>query len=829
MLDAMQADLRYAWRAMRRAPLFTAIAIASLALGIGANTAIFSLVDQVLLRSIAARDPGQLVLLESPGPQRAMVFGRYAFSYPMYRDLRDSNRVFEGLAARYPTPVTLSAPGGQGLRVDAELVSGNFFQTLGVGPLLGRTLNQADTARPGAAAVAVLDAAFWRTRFGADPQIIGRTVRLNGQPYEIAGVAANSFRGVQPGYRPAFYLPLTMKRQLTPTWDELDNRRALWLQLIGRLNPGLTSQQAQAGLQPLYQAILAEELKQMPGDVTGNFRRRFLSRPLLLQSAAGGIPLLRQETRAPLFVLMAMVALVLLIACANVANLLLARAAARRKEIAVRLALGARRSDLLRQLMAESLLLALAGGAAGLAVASWTLEALLRLLPQNGWRLALSPQLDWRVLAFTAALALLTGLLFGLLPALQATRPDATPVLKEATSSPSRRALRFKQGLVVAQVALSVLLLAASGLFLRTLINLKTVDTGFRTASLLSFEVDVPLAGLPPAATAQTYAALRRRYASLPGVSHAVLAENSLLSGNFWQMTVGVEGYQAREGENLNPQVNSVSEGFFSALGMPLAAGREFTDADTAAAPRVAVVNEHFARYFFKDQSPIGRRFGIADRPRDITIVGVVRDGRSVSLREEPTRRIYLPFRQSPDLGGVTFYVRTAADPDALISTLRKETAAAVPGLALFEPRTVERQLDDSVASDRLLAVLCSAFGLLAALLAAIGLYGVMAWSVARRTREIGIRMALGAPRAGVLKMVQRESALLALLGIALGLPLALALRRLVDSLLFGLKPNDPWVYASAALLLFAIALAAGFWPARQASRTDPLVALRYE
>jgi predicted permease len=430
MLDDFRCDLRYAWRAMQRAPLFSAVAVASLALGIGANTAIFSLLDQVLWRCIAVREPGQLVLLESPGPQRGFVSGRYAFSYPMYRDLRDSGRVFEGLAARFGTPVTLSTAGGQGQRVDAELVSGNFFQVLGAGALLGRTLAADDAARPGEAAVAVVDAAFWRTHYGADPDIAGRTVRLNGQPFEIVGVAAETFHGVQPGYQPAFYLPLTMKRQITPTWDELENRRAMWLQLLGRLKPGVSLEQAQAGLEPLYRSILEAEIRQMPGEISGNFRRRFLSRPLLARRAAGGVRLLREQARIPLLLLMSGVGLVLLIACANVANLLLARAGARRKEVAVRLALGARRRDLIRQLMAESLLLAVLGGLAGLAVAGWTLDGLLDLLPQDGWRLAPTAQLDWRVLAFTAGLSLLTGVLFGLLPALQVAGTDPLAALR---------------------------------------------------------------------------------------------------------------------------------------------------------------------------------------------------------------------------------------------------------------------------------------------------------------------------------------------------------------------------------------------------------------
>jgi len=825
----MLPDLRLALRSLGRSPLFTAVAVVSLALGLGVNAAIFSLFDQILLRPMAVRNARELVMLDSPGARRGMTMGESTFSYPMYKDLRDNNQVFSGILARYPIAATLAQPDGQGLKIEAELVSGNYFEVLGVGAHLGRTLTSQDDKTPGAHPVVVISHEFWKSQFVSDPAIVGRTVRINGHSFDVAGVAEPGFRGIQLGFFPSFYVPLMMKRQMTPTWDGLFDRHTLWLYLFARLKPGVSRERAQAALQPYYHAALEEDLRQLTGVVSEQFKQRFLAKQLLLPDGSGGIPFFRREARDPMIVLLSMVGLVLLIACANVANLLLARTAARLKEISIRLALGAGRLHLVRQLLAESAVLALLGGLAGLLMAPWTIDLMLRWLPENGVRMNLSAQLDWRVLLFSLALSVATGLLFGLFPAWQSTRPDVAPALKDQAASPSRHALRSKKALVVAQVALSLLLLIGSGLFVRSLFNLRAIDPGFRTENLISFNVDAPLAGYKAGQAAQVYEQLRERLAALPGVNAAVIAETALLRGVGSQNTIGVEGYPAREGENMNPFFNSVSEQFFESMGMPLREGREFTSADGAAAPKVAVVNDNFARYFFGRQSALGRRFRLGYSSQDILIVGVVRDGRATSLRDESTRRVYVPYRQASDIGGVTFYVRSALEAESMIRTLRRETGRAFPGLAFFDPKTVRMQMEEAFIGERIIAQFCAAFGVLATLLAAVGLYGVMAWSVARRTREIGIRMALGAERAKLIRMVLREVAQFTLIGIAIGVPAALGLSRLVRSQLYGITPSDPLTYAGAVALIALVASLAGFLPARRASRVDPLIALRYE
>jgi len=830
MIQNLASDTRYAFRAMRRAPLFTFIAVASLALGLGANTAIFSLFDQILLRPAAVRNPHELVMLDSPGSRMGRSYGPHTFPHPMYKNLRDHNTVFSGLMARSPVAVTVLQGDGQGLKVDSELVSGNYFEVLGIHAQAGRTLMPADDVTVGAHPVAVLSHDFWRTHYAGNPGVVGQTIRLNGHPFAVIGVAQSGFRGIEMGYAPGIFVPMMMKAQITPTYDGLNDPRTYFTHLFGRLRPGVSREQAQAALQPYFHTLLEEDLKTMPAGGPPSFARRYLEKKLVLSDGSGGMPTMRRDASMPMMILMSMVGLVLLIACANVANLLTARAASRQKEIAVRLALGARRTQLVRQLLVESTLLALAGGAAGLLVATWTLDALRRTMGSDPTVSTLTWQLDWRAMLFLFAVAVVSGLAFGLLPALQATRSDPAPALKDTGShSATASALRSKRVLVVAQVALSLLLLIGSGLFLRSLANLTTLDPGFRTENLISFSVDAPLSGYKLEQAPLIYTALQERISAMPGVNSVAIAENYLLSGNQWSMTVGVQGYQPKEGENMNPTANTVSERFFSGMGIPLTRGREFSRADTAASPKVAIVNESFVKHFFGSENPLGRQFGIGRNNTGLEIVGVVKDGKMTSLREEVRDRIYLPVSQGPELGQVSFYVRTFHDPEPMINTLRRETAAAYPGLAFFDPKTMDQQIRESLTSDRLVAGLCGAFGSVATLLAALGLYGVMAWSVARRTRELGLRTALGAQQGRILTMVLREVALLAGIGIAIGLPVALSLARLVSTQLFGLTPTDPLTMGASMAVLFLVALLAGYLPARRASRVDPLVALRYE
>lgn len=821
-------DLKFAARTLARSPLFTAMAVASLALGFGSNTAIFSLLDQVLLRPLPVREPERLVLLDQPGANVGWIHGPNSFSYPMYKELRERNQVFEDLIARYPVPLNLQTAGGAEV-VAAEIVSGNYFQTLGVGAGLGRTLTPADDVTPGGHPVAVLGHAFWKRRFGGDPKIVGSTLRINGYPVTVVGVSQPGFKGAEVGREAQVFVPLMMKAQVTPTWNGLDNRRVLWLNVIGRLKPGVSLQAARANLSALYQPMLEEELATMPFPVDGRLRKIFLAKQIAVEDGSAGLARLRLETRTPLYILMSLVGLVLLIACANVANLLIARSAARQKEMAVRLALGAGRWALLRQLLVEAAVLAAAGGLCGLLCAAWTLDALVRFLPPDQMP-ALSTSLDGRVLLFSFALALAAGLLFGLLPAWQAARPDLAPVLKDqAAPVISGGRAWSRKALVAAQIALSMLLLVGSSLFLRSLENLRRVDVGFRTENLVTFQADAPLAGYRQEQARQIYAALNEKLAASPGVTAAAVSQGGIFSGEVNTSTINIEGYQPREGQNMNPQVNGVGPGFFKAMGIPLLMGREFTAADASGAAKVAVVNETFVKRFFGGGNPIGRRFGFGHDKPDITIVGVAKDGRYAGLRDEPARFVYIPYQQARDLAGVTFYVRTPLGAEAMARVIRAAAREAAPGMAVSNLISMERQIDHALMAERLVALLCTAFGVLAALLAAVGLYGVTAYSVARRTREIGIRMALGARRRAVLGLVMKEIAWLAGAGIAAGLPLALTLTRLAKAFLYGLEPHDPVSLALAAVLMCAVAFLAGWAPAWRAARADPLVALRYE
>jgi predicted permease len=823
-------DVRYAWRTLLHTPAFTVIVVSTLALGIGANTAIFSLADQILLRLLPVKNPEQLVVFDNPGAFAGRSFNSNTFSYPMYRDFRDRNSVFGGVIARFPTPLTLMM-NGQSERVSGELVSGNYFEVLGVHAIVGRTLSPEDDRVPGGHPVVVLSHDYWTRRFAADPGVLNRSLSLNGQPMTIVGVAQAGFHGIVGGQSPDVTVPVMMKAQMTPTWNDLENRRSRWLTLMARLKSGVSAAQAESAMNVMYRQINDEEVKALT-TASQSFRQRFVNNHLFLRPGRKGRSDLRSQFSTPILVLTGMVGLVLLIACANVANLLLARGAARQKEVAIRLALGATRAGIVRQRLIESLMLAGTGAALGLVLAWWTGHLLVNTLPVDEAARTLSASPDGRVIVFALTIAVLTAMLFGLVPALQSTRPVLTSTLKDEAGSVvgGTGHARFRKGLVVAQVGLSVLLLAGAGLFARSLYNLKTLNPGFEANQLLGFSIDPSLSGYSRERSTAIFQQLQEQLGTIPDVQSATASVMPLLTDSNWSSTVRVEGYTAKEGENLNPSINAVGPGYFSTMGQALLQGREFTAKDATEAPKAAVINETMAKYFFGSENPLGRHIGWRrTNVTGIEIVGVVKDSKMATLRDEPTRVVYTPYMQEDELGSMTFYVRARGSAAGIAAAVRQVAQRVDANLPIFDMKTMTQTLDESLFIERMVAALSMIFGALATLLAAIGLYGVMSYSVARRTREIGIRMALGARRGSVVWLVLSEVAAMVLVGVGIGAPLAFALGRVVQAQLFDLSAHDPLALIASATILTGVSLVAGYIPARRATRVDPMLALRYE
>jgi predicted permease len=824
-------DVRLALRTLRRSPVFACVAILSLALGIGANTAIFTLMDQVLLRMLPVQHPEQLVMLDQQGPTQGKVENDNSFSYPMYKDFRDRSPVFSGVLARFPLGMSVSYRGQTEL-ASGDLVSGNYFEVLGVRAWAGRTFTQDDDRTPGAHPVAFLTHGYWQRRFGGDRAILNQTLVINGHALTVVGIGPPGFSGTEIGRSADVMVPVMMKAQMTPTWNDLDNRRSWWLNVFARLKPGVTLTQADAAMNVLYRQIEAEEVKGIQG-WDQKLRDRFINKHLDILPGGKGQSELRRGSSAPLKVLMWMVGLVLLIACANVANLLIARAAGRQKEIALRLALGARRSQIVRQLLVESLLLAVLGGAAGLLAASWAGDALMKMAPSEAVARSFSITPDLRILGFNFAVAIAAGLLFGMAPALRTTRPNIATTLKDQVGNIAGGAsqARFRKTLVVAQMALSLLLLVGAGLFAHSLYNLKNIDLGFRAEHLMTFSIDPSLNGYSQSRIQELYARLQRDIGALPGVRGVSMADIGPLTDNVNQRTVTIEDYHLKPDEDMNPHVNDVGPGYFATLGTPLVAGREFTSRDAGGAPLVGMLNETAARAFFGNQNPLGRHFGFGGRRgiADIEIVGVVKDDKSAGLKQAAPRFVYVPFMQNETVTAITVYVRTTHDAAEVAAPLRRAVQQADAGLPVIGMRTMQAQVDRFLVTERLVAMLSGVFGLLATVLAAIGLYGVMAYAVARRTQEIGIRMALGADRAKVVRLVMSEVAAMAGIGIVIGLPCAMGLSRFVQSELFGVTPADAMTLGLASLALAVVSILAGYVPAWRATRVDPVVALRYE
>jgi predicted permease len=831
----MGNDFRFAIRTLRRSPGFTAIAVLSIALGIGANTAIFSLLDQVLLRLLPVSEPGRLVFLKLPEYLPGAAMSDYpgaVFSYPMYKDFRDRGTgVFTGVVGRSSFPVSLQHTGAVE-RGRAEIVTGNFFEVLGVKPMIGRTIAPADDVTPGAHPVAVLSHSYWTRRFGANPGILNQAIRINGHPMTIIGVAPPRFVGLLASQVPDVFVPAMMKKQVTPTWDGLADPKTAWLSVFARLKPGISREQAKAAMQPVLRAMIGDYLR-LTNQPAGRNRDKMLSWKLELEPAAQGLSNMREQWTTPLIALAAMVGLVLLIACANVANLLITRSAGRAREIGIRASLGARRIAIVRQLLIESLAISVFGGALGIIFAWWGVAALLRLLPVGTGPSVLDFYLDGRLFAFTFGLALVTAVVFGLIPALQASRTELASIMKTQAASiasgHSHAAVRH--GMVLAQVSIALVLLVGAGLFARSLANLLHIDPGFKTENLLTFSVDPRLSGYDHNRAVHFYTDLETGLAALSGVSAVAAALPGPFSNSGRGSNVTVEGYRAGEGEDTGVSRVSVSAGYFRAMGIPLLSGREFTARDAAGAPKAAIVNEEFAKHFFKSDSPLGRHlaFGAGDVKLDIEIVGVVRNSKHSDLRKSVQRTVHTPYMQEENLGGMNLYVRAARDEAALARQVRETVASLDREMPIYSVSAMRVEVEESIYTQKLVAAVSSAFGLLATILAAVGVYGVIAYNVARRTNEIGVRVALGAMRSDVLGLVMKEVMLLAITGVVIGLGGAYAAGRLLESQLFGIKASDPLAFMAAAVVISLAALLASWLPARRAAKIDPMQALRYE
>jgi len=831
----MWVDLLHGARALRRNPVFTTAAVFSLALGIGANTAIFSLLDQVVLRSLPVPDPERLVALHGsysgPGENSSSstTNSESVFPYPLYRDLRDRIPAFAGILACAIAPVRVTWQGST-QAAQAEITTGNYFTTLGVAAALGRVIAPQDDGAPGAHPVAVLSHSFWTSRLGANPGVVNQTVGINGHPFVVIGVASANFNGLVQGDSPDIFVPMAMQRAITPTQDVLADRTHSWLSFFARLKPGAPLAQAQAATDVVFRAILEADLRQGGAPRDPKDREALLKNRLELRPAAHGITELREKWEKPLRVLMIMVGLVLLIACANVAGLLVARGTGRQREIAVRLALGARRWLLVKQLLLEGLLLALAGAAAGLLVEHWSTGGLLRILPRDtagGW---VSGSLDLRMLAYTLALSVVCALLFALIPALQATRPDVAATLKNQASNvfSSGGSARLRRVLVTVQVALSVVLVVGAGLFSASAANLINANRGFRAERLWMFSVDATLIRTGQASANAFYYDLLERLAALPGTSGVAASDGGPYGGAGWGMSIRVEGDPAGEKSFASSSIEAISPGYFGALGIPLRAGREFTDRDAAA--KAVVVDEAFVKRYFPKQNALGRHLGIGGpkAPLSREIVGVAADVRA-HVRRPAYPTIYYPYTQREEPARMVFYIRATGHDAGLSAAIRRAVREADAGLPVPEIEPVELKIRERLYTERLVAVLSSAFGMLATLLAAIGVYGVIAFAVARRTAEIGVRMALGALPAAVLRMVLLDAGRMVAAGVTIGLGAAFVLSRYVESELFGIQAADFPIYAGAAGALAAVAALAALVPAWRASRIDPVTALRYE
>jgi len=818
-------------------PGFTLIAILTLALGIGANTAIFSLLNQVLLRRLPVRNPGELVVLKSPGPKRGHVWSdgddSEVFSYPLYKGLAKNTAVLDGVFARYQFAASIASH-GQTERGSGELVTGNYFDVLGVRPTLGRVLSPADDDVQGAHPVVVLSHSYWMRHFGGDAGVLNQAILVNNTEMTIVGVAQAGFSGIQVGQTPDIFVPSTMKGQMTPIRNGLDDWNDSFLAVLARRKPGVSMEQAQAGINVDYPGLLEQQAAMLKFRKGGKDEKEFLIKKIVLSPGAQGRTTVQRDSGPALMALFAMVALVLLIACTNVANLLLAKAAARQREFAIRSALGASPGRMMQQLLVESFLCALGGGVLGLILGTWIMNILTQAVVSEAGVQGITAHVDGTVLGFAAAATVVSALLFGLIPAWRATRAGVSQMLKDqgSTTSAGPGHVRFRKYLVAGQVAFTLLLLTGGALFARTLWNLRKQNLGLSTENLITFSISPQLSGYDEARTVALVDQLRERLAVLPGVLGVGSSQIPILVGTDMGSNITVEGRQNLDTDNRHVNYDAVSPNYFSTMRVPLLAGREFNAGDTATNTKVAIINEAMAKEFFSNRNPIGVHLAMGsgnDIKFDMEIVGVVKNWKQEHVRTADRPYFFRPYSQFGKLFGMSFYVRSQQDPLLIANAMRETVRGADANLPVYDLKTVQRVVDEDLFAERVIAGLSAAFGGLAALLAALGIYGVLAYLVVQRTREIGIRLALGAAAGHVRGLVFKEVGWMVIAGALVGLPAAYGLARLSESLLYGVHAGDATVYAASLGVICLVAFVACHIPSRRATRIDPIVALRYE
>ena len=833
-------DLRFASRQMRRSPGFVITAVLTLALGVGANTAVYSLLDQALLRSLPVEKPEQLVVLSAPGKAWEGHSSDHgagedkSFSYPMYRDLRDQAKVFSGLIATSPASVGVAHDHTSEVS-DSEIVSGNYFSVLGIRPALGRLFSQSDDSAPGANPVTVLSHRYWATHLGADPNVVGKTLALNGHSFEVIGVTPENFQSAVWGQTPDLFVPMSMLDIVMPGQGKrLTDHTDRWMNIIGRLSDGETIQQAAAGVAPLWHALRADELKAL-GHRSQTFVADFLTHSrLVIEPGARGLSYSRNSMETPLLAVMAMAVLVLLLAAVNVASLLLVRAAARVQEFAVRYAMGARSGRILQQLLIEGAMIGLMGGAAGMLLAPAAMRLLVRQIAGVDGSTAFHATLDARLFAFGLAVALAVSLLFSLAPAIQLLRPDLVTALKQRAATATGGVLGLRRVVVSLQVGLSVLLLVGAGLFVRTIQNLRHVNAGFNTTHLITFHIDPVLAGYPLPQVNSVSERVIATMRSLPGVLAATGTDDPELKDTSHGGNVTVAGYTPPTNEDFDVENPVVDPDYFHTMQVPMLLGRTFTEADSANGQPVAIVNESFVRHFFKNPAAaVGARVargGGNDKLHYMTIVGVARDIRHSNLRDASTPTLFRPLGQAEIVRGRLYlYLRTAMPPEQMSATVRTAMRSIDQALTVTDLRTMDEQVERSIANERMIEVLALAFGALAALLAGVGLYGVLSYTTVQRTREIGIRMALGSSRLAITGLVVKEMMRLAVIGVVVAVPCAILLGRALHSQLFGVSAADPLTLLGVVLLMAIVSILAALIPARRAANVEPSEALRAE